>query len=124
VDAGMNDFIRPPLYGAVHRIEPLAPGPGRRKRYDIVGPVCESSDFFAKSISLPPVKSGDYLALFTAGAYGESMSSNYNSRPRAAEIAVAGNKDFVIRQRESFDDLTRGQSLKAIDDSVLRELLK
>jgi len=118
VDAGMNDLIRPPLYDAFHFIWPVAvPGrfvPARRDRdlklngtepVDVVGPVCEAADFFATNRALPPVKRGDLLSIFTAGAYGFSMSSNYNSRRRAAEVLVDGDKFKVIRKRETYEDL-------------------
>ncbi|MSU76979.1 MAG: diaminopimelate decarboxylase [Gemmataceae bacterium] len=119
-DAAMNDLVRPTLYDSFHRIWPVAPAadlaappsdyeianPGTRK-VDVVGPVCESGDFLAKDRYLPPVQSGDLLATFSAGAYGMSMSSNYNGRPRAAEILVDGGEHHLIRRRETFDDLIR-----------------
>jgi len=118
VDAGMNDLIRPPLYGAFHFIWPVNVKPElvppRREKdlhlpctevVDVVGPICESADFFAKDRSLPPLKRGDLISIFTAGAYGFSMSSNYNARPRAAEVLVDGDKWQVIRRRESYEDL-------------------
>jgi diaminopimelate decarboxylase len=114
----MNDLIRPPLYDAFHFIWPVqvdkAFVPQRRDRdlqlagtnvVDVVGPICESADFFAKDRALPPVKRGDLLSIFTAGAYGFSMSSNYNARGRAAEVLVDGNKFAVIRKRETYEDL-------------------
>ena len=119
VDAGMNDLIRPPLYGAFHFIWPVnVPEkfvPDRRDKdlqidgtevVDVVGPICESADFFAKDGPLPPVKRGDLIGIFTAGAYGFSMASNYNARCRAAEVLVDGSKFSVIRKRESYEDLT------------------
>jgi len=119
VDAGMNDLIRPPLYDAFHFIWPVEVDekflPHQRDRdlqldgtvvVDVVGPVCESADFFAKGRPLPPVKRGDLLSIFTAGAYGFSMSSNYNARGRAAEVLVNGSKFSVIRKRETYEDLT------------------
>jgi diaminopimelate decarboxylase len=109
VDAAMNDFIRPALYGGNHRIEPVNIRKGGRLKFDVVGPICENSDTFARHIGLPPLKEGDLLCLFTAGAYGYSMSSNYNSRLRAAEVLVAGGKDYMIRERETYDDLWRKQ---------------
>lgn len=118
VDAGMNDLIRPPLYGAFHFIWPVKVDkefvPDRRDKdlkltgtevVDVVGPICESADFFAKDRALPPVKRGDLLSIFTAGAYGFSMSSNYNARGRAAEVLVDGDKFSVIRKRETYEDL-------------------
>jgi diaminopimelate decarboxylase len=122
VDAGMNDFIRPALYGSKHRIEPVVSGDGRKINYHIVGPVCESADFFARPAALAAVKPGDLLALFTAGAYGRTMGSNYNSRPGAAEIAVAGKDIFVIRERESLKDLTRGQRTSGINRQLVEGL--
>src|SRR5262245_56306514 len=119
-DAAMNDLIRPTLYDSFHRIWPVSPRegyptppedyeadiPGTR-RGDVVGPVCESGDFLAKDRRLPPVKRGDLLATFSAGAYGMAMSSNYNSRPRAAEVLVDGKTHRLIRRRENYDDLIR-----------------
>jgi diaminopimelate decarboxylase len=119
VDAAMNDLIRPPLYGAFHFIWPTKVDkkfiPPRRdidlqlagtEAVDVVGPVCESADFFAQDRALPPVKRGDFVSIFTAGAYGFTMSSNYNARCRAAEVLVDGGKFSVIRKRESYEDLT------------------
>jgi len=108
VDAGMNDLIRPALYGAYHNILPLRKN-SRTEKADIVGPICESGDFLAKERQLPKVKVGDYLAVMSTGAYGFSMSSNYNSRLRAAEVMINGNKISVIRKRETFEDLIRNE---------------
>jgi diaminopimelate decarboxylase len=118
VDAGMNDLIRPPLYDAFHFIWPTKVDkkfvPPRRDKnlqltgtdiIDIVGPICESADFFAQDRALPPIKRGDLLSIFTTGAYGFTMSSNYNTRPRSAEVLVDGDKFSVIRRRESYEDL-------------------
>ena len=119
-DAAMNDLIRPTLYESFHRIWPVEPAagfpsppedfeadiPGTVKN-DVVGPICESGDFLAKDRRLPPVKRGDLIAIFSAGAYGMAMSSNYNSRPRAAEVMVDGANHRLIRRRETFDDLIR-----------------
>lgn len=118
VDAGMNDLIRPPLYGAFHFIWPVKAGekfaPRQRDKdlqlkgtevVDVVGPICEGADFFAKGRALPPLKRGDLLSVFTAGAYGFSMSSNYNARGRAAEVLVDGDRFSVIRKRETYEDL-------------------
>ena len=118
VDAGMNDLIRPSLYDAFHFIWPAKVDeqfvPHRRDRdlkpagtetVDVVGPICEPADFFAKDRALPPVKRGDLLSVFTTGAYGFSMSSNYNARPRPAEVLVDGDKFTIIRKRESYEDL-------------------
>jgi diaminopimelate decarboxylase len=119
-DAAMNDLVRPTLYDSFHRIWPAEPPegfpappadyeadiPGALEQ-DVVGPVCESGDFLAKDRRLPPLRAGDLLATFSAGAYGMSMSSNYNSRPRAAEVLVDGAKDRLIRRRETYEDLVR-----------------
>jgi diaminopimelate decarboxylase len=118
VDAGMNDLIRPSLYDAFHFIWPAKVEgkfiPAKRTKdmqlagsevVDIVGPICESADFFAKDRAIPPVKRGDLISIFTAGAYGFTMSSNYNSRCRAAEVLVDGDKFSLIRKRETYDDL-------------------
>ena len=111
VDAAMNDLMRPSLYSAWQEIIPLkVAAANAAKVYDIVGPVCETGDFLGKDRSLA-IQSGDVLAVRSAGAYGFSMSSNYNSRPRVAEVMVDGDKFQVVRQRESLDDLVRGESL-------------
>lgn len=106
VDAGMNDFLRPALYGAEHAIEPVLdrerPPAGR---FDIVGPVCESADFLGKARELPRLRPGDLLAVFDAGAYGMSMASNYNGRPRPAEVLVDGERAVSIRRRERAEEL-------------------
>jgi len=124
VDAGMNDFIRPVLYNANHRIEPVRRTPECEILYDIVGPLCESGDFLSRRLKLPKVERGDCLALFTAGAYGSSMSSNYNSRVRPLEIAVAGRNAMVIRERETFKDLVRNQKLKGVTREIINNLKK
>lgn len=114
-DGAMNDLIRPAMYDSFHRVWPVRPEvampenvegeiPGCEKT-DVVGPICESSDYFAKDRYLPPMKRGDLFAVFSAGAYGTAMSSNYNSRPRAAEILVDGTNVSVIRRRETYADL-------------------
>lgn len=100
VDAGMNDLVRPAIYGAYHEIIPVALRDGEKHNWDIAGPICESSDIFAKDRKMPNVKEGDFLAILCAGAYGYSMSSNYNLRPRPAEVLVEGKKWRVIRCRE------------------------
>jgi diaminopimelate decarboxylase len=108
VDAGMNDLIRPALYDAFHRVLPLRKVSGSVRRgvkVDIVGPICESGDFFAKDRVIPLPRESEYLAIMGAGAYGFSMSSNYNSRLRAEEVLVAQDKVFTIRKREVFADL-------------------
>jgi diaminopimelate decarboxylase len=106
VDAAMNDLVRPALYGAWHDVRPVRePEPGAQQAvYDVVGPVCESGDFLAKDRSLP-AREGDLLALMSAGAYGMAMSSNYNSRPRAAEVLVDGAKAHLVRERETVAQL-------------------
>jgi len=109
VDAGMNDLIRPTLYEAFHQIEPVGkPRPGAIAT-DVVGPVCESGDVFGHDRTLAPVERGDRLAILSAGAYGFAMSSNYNTRPRPAEILVSGNRARVVRARERLEDLWRGE---------------
>lgn len=108
VDAGMNDFMRPSLYEAYHRILPVTKSRRRRMLADIVGPICESGDFFAKGRAINRPVNGDLLAVMGAGAYGFSMSSNYNSRTRAAEVLVKEKDFFVIREREQYKDLIKG----------------
>jgi diaminopimelate decarboxylase len=118
VDAGMNDLIRPPLYNAFHFIWPAAVDekfvPAKREKglgvdgcevVDIVGPICEGADFLAQGRNFPPVKRGDLIAVFTAGAYGYTMASNYNSRPMLPEVLVDGDKFEVIRKRQTYEDL-------------------
>ena len=112
VDAAMNDLIRPALYGAAHPIAAVRQGSDSFKRQsvvDVVGPVCETGDFLARGISLPSVEAGDLLAISVAGAYGFVQSSNYNSRPRAAEVLVHGNHFRVVRRRETRADLVRAE---------------
>jgi diaminopimelate decarboxylase len=111
VDAAMNDLMRPVLYGAVHPITRVTRGAARgtRQRVDVVGPVCETGDCFLHDWPLDPVAPGDVLAIWVAGAYGMSQSSNYNGRGRAAEVLVDGARYRVIRKRETLDDLVRGQ---------------
>ena len=104
VDAAMNDLMRPALYEAWHDIQPVTPRSGAMRRYEIVGPVCESGDFLGRDRQLN-LAEGDLVAIMSAGAYGMSMSSNYNTRPRAAEVIVDGNKFHVVRARESFEHL-------------------
>ncbi len=118
VDAGMNDLIRPALYEGHHDIVPVTPAPdsqgdgsGSSVPVDIVGPVCESGDFLAQDRVLPPMEQGDYLAVLSAGAYGFVMASNYNSRPLPPEILVDGGKSRVIRERQTYHDLVRGETI-------------
>jgi diaminopimelate decarboxylase len=105
VDAAMNDLIRPALYQAHHEIVPIRPRPGRSRTVDVVGPVCETGDFFARDRKLAPVKPGDLIALLDAGAYGMAQASNYNSRFRPAEVLVKGKRAELIRRRETIADL-------------------
>ena len=109
VDAAMNDLIRPALYQAHHEIVPVIDRHRPSLRADVVGPVCESGDFLAKDRDMPDVQPGELLAAATAGAYGFVLASNYNSRPRAAEVLVEGDRWRVIRDRETLDDLIRGE---------------
>ena len=113
VDGAMNDLIRPAFYESYHEIVPLksSRGGGKLVSSDVVGPICESGDVFAKDRPLPAQKPGDRLALLSAGAYGFTMASNYNTRPRAAEILVEGAKHRVVRKRETIADLLRGESI-------------
>jgi diaminopimelate decarboxylase len=114
VDAAMNDLIRPVLYGATHPITPAVRVSGvaaRKSRVDVVGPVCESGDFLARDWPLDPVKSGDLLVVWTAGAYSFAQSSNYNARRRVAEVLVQGRRFRLARRRETYDDLVRGESV-------------
>jgi diaminopimelate decarboxylase len=108
VDAGMNDLVRPSLYGSFHQIRPVI-----RKEItaDVVGPICETGDFLAKGRTLPAFERGDLLAVMSAGAYGFAMSSNYNSRPRVPEILVRDENWYVIRKRETSEDLIRGEEI-------------
>jgi diaminopimelate decarboxylase len=110
VDAGMNDLIRPALYQSHHEIVPVAePKNSTRDKIDIVGPVCESGDFFARDREMPALHENDLLAIMSAGAYGFVMASNYNSRPLPAEVLVRENKFALIRQRQGWEDLVRGE---------------
>jgi len=107
VDAGMNDLLRPALYSAFHRLEPVVSRGGETRRVDVVGPVCETGDFLARDRNLERVQPGDLLAVRDTGAYGFVMSSNYNMRPRAAEALVEEGGLRLIRRRETFEDLVR-----------------
>ncbi|MEI8311264.1 MAG: diaminopimelate decarboxylase [Verrucomicrobiota bacterium] len=109
VDAGMNDLIRPALYEGWHEIVPLKESSGPLAAMDVVGPVCESGDFFAQDRELPPLASGDRIALLSAGAYGFVMSSNYNSRPLLPEVLVDGSNVHLIRKRQSLEDMIAGE---------------
>ena len=105
VDAGMNDLIRPSLYDSYHTIREVRPAGRETLDVDVVGPICESGDFLARDRELPAVAPGELLAVYSAGAYGFTMSSNYNSRPRAAEILVDGDQVILARRRETYEDL-------------------
>ena len=111
VDAAMNDLIRPAFYDAYHEIVPLTRNHGVRISSDVVGPICESSDFFCKDRPLPKVGEGDYLALLSAGAYGFAQASNYNTRPRAAEILVSGKRAAVARERQPVKEIWSGEKV-------------
>jgi diaminopimelate decarboxylase len=113
VDAAMNDLIRPALYGAYHEIVAVvqsAESMAKSEVTDIVGPVCETGDFFARDRELPLVDEGDLLAILDAGAYGTVLASNYNTRPRAAEVLVSGKSVKIIRRREKVSDLLRAET--------------
>ena len=109
VDAGMNDLIRPALYDAWHDIKPVEMTSKKTEQVDVVGPICESSDFLAKDRSLPVFGRGDLMAVMSAGAYGFTMSSTYNARPRPAEVIVDGSRYSVVTQRQRYEDLLSGQ---------------
>jgi diaminopimelate decarboxylase len=112
VDAAMNDLIRPSLYGAYHEIKPVREVThAKTHQVDVVGPVCESGDFLAKDRAMPDAKTGDLLAVMSAGAYGFVMASNYNSRPRVPEVMVKGGEIHVVRARETYEDLVRGEAI-------------
>ena len=114
VDGGMNDLIRPALYGSYQAIQPVAKNNAENIVADVVGPICESGDFFAKDREIARPKRGDLLAVMSAGAYGFTMASNYNSHPKPPEILVDGDKYYVIRKRETFDDLINGEAIPQI----------
>ncbi len=112
VDGAMNDLVRPALYGAYHEIQPVIKEErGNNIVADVVGPICESDDFFAKDREVYPFKRGDLMAIMSAGAYGFSMASNYNSRPRVAEVMVKGNEFAIIRQRETYPELVWNEKI-------------
>jgi diaminopimelate decarboxylase len=110
-DAAMNDLVRPSFYGAFHAVQPVRRRERAKIKTDVVGPICESSDFLARDRELERYEAGELLAVMSAGAYGFSMSSNYNSRVRAAEVLVKGVEYFVIRARETYADLIRGEQI-------------
>ncbi len=111
-DAGMNDLLRPSLYDAHHEIQAVKED-GSVANADLVGPVCESGDYLARDRELPDAAEGDLLAVMGAGAYGFSMASNYNSRPRPAEVLVRGDRWAVVREREHYADLVKGELVPA-----------
>ncbi len=121
VDAAMNDLIRPSFYEAYHEIVPLTQRIGGMIKSDVVGPICESGDFFAKDRPLPKLGEGDHLALLSAGAYGFVMASNYNTRSLAAEVLVKGNKAAVVRERQPVGEIWAGESIAGwLKEDVLR----
>jgi len=113
VDAGMNDLVRPSLYDSYQHVAPVEESVGLRRKIssDVVGPICESGDFLARDRVLPEFKPGDLMAVMSAGAYGFTMSSNYNSRPRVPEVLVKDDSYDVIRDRENYDDLVKGERI-------------
>jgi diaminopimelate decarboxylase len=121
VDAGMNDLARPSLYGSYHALWPVVQAPRRELTASLVGPICESGDFLAKDRPMPDFQPGELVAVMSAGAYGFSMSSNYNARPRVAEILVKDKEFYVIRKRETYAQLIRGESVPEFLWSSSRE---
>jgi diaminopimelate decarboxylase len=113
VDGGMNDLIRPALYGSYQGILPVAESNGEKIVADVVGPICESGDFFAKDREITRPRRGDFLAVMSAGAYGFTMASNYNSHPKPPEVLVDGDKYYIVRKRESLEDLINGEVIPA-----------
>jgi len=112
VDGAMNDLIRPSLYGSYHEIVPVDEKrrTGERESVDVVGPICESGDFLAKDRELARAEQEDLLAVMSAGAYGFVMASNYNTRPRAVEVLVDGDRYTIVRRRETYEDLVAGET--------------
>jgi diaminopimelate decarboxylase len=111
VDAAMNDLVRPSLYGSFQAIQPVVREKKGEMVADIVGPICESGDFLAKDRNIPRLQASDLIAVMSAGAYGFTMASNYNSRPKVAEVMVKGDEFFVVRERECYEDLIRGEHI-------------
>jgi diaminopimelate decarboxylase len=111
VDAGMNDLVRPSYYGSYHQILPVRQEDREEMVADVVGPICESSDFLAKDRPIPRMFPDELMAVMSAGAYGFSMSTNYNSRRRAAEVLVRESQMYLIRKREEYEDLIRGEEI-------------
>jgi diaminopimelate decarboxylase len=105
LDAGMNDLMRPALYDAFHDLVPVQPREGERRPYDLVGPICESTDIFARDRLLPPMQAGDLVAFMGAGAYGAVLASEYNSRPLVPEVLVDGDRWAVVRARPTYDEM-------------------
>jgi len=118
VDAGMNDLIRPSLYNAYHDIWPLRENHAGRQKADVVGPICETGDFLAKDRNLPHLSRGDLVAVMSAGAYGFTMASNYNSRPKTAELLVDGSQYYVVTKRQIYEDLV---SAEIVPDEILQK---
>jgi len=112
VDAAMNDLVRPAFYDSYHAIVPVTEARGNApvETADVVGPICESGDFFAKDRAMPRPEEGDLLAILSAGAYGFVMASNYNTRPRPVEVLVDGDRYTIVRRRETFEDLVAGET--------------
>jgi len=111
VNAGMSDLLRPAFYGAKHQIIPAVENFGESETVEVVGPICETVDVLGKDIELPEVNAGDLLVILSAGAYGFVMSSNYNSHPRPPEVMVDGEEFVVVRERESIEDIMRGETI-------------
>ena len=105
LDAAMNDLLRPAMYDAFHDIRPVKPRQGEPVAYDVVGPICETGDTFTRDRALPPLQAGDLVAFMSAGAYGASMSSEYNSRPLVPEVLVRGADFAIVRPRPSYEDM-------------------
>ena len=119
IDAGMNDLLRPTLYGAYHAIEPVVKQTGKSKlKADVVGPICETGDYLAQDREVPKINNGDLLAVMSAGAYGFTMSSNYCSRLKIAEVMVCNDRYEVIRERQTYEDLVAGESIPSFLDKV------
>jgi diaminopimelate decarboxylase len=113
IDAAMNDLIRPALYDAFHEIEPVRKNTENYQieKYDVVGPICESSDTFTKSRELPKIEQGELIVMHTTGAYGASQSSQYNTRPLVPEVLVKGNKYEVVRKRPAIKDILKSENI-------------
>jgi diaminopimelate decarboxylase len=115
VDAGINDLIRPSLYDAYHEIQPVVKNDAAKMEVvDVVGPICETGDFFARDRKLPELQHGDLIAIMSAGAYAFSMASNYNARPKPCEVMVIGDNFYLVRERESYRDLIEGENIPSV----------